>query len=58
VTNRVYISTGSSSIALGIRKRQAVIIPGIRASVVVWTARHFPELFARSSELLLRWKFS
>lgn len=45
-------------IARGLRKNQAVIIPGIRATSMVWIARHFPELFARSSELLLRWKFS
>ena len=35
----------------------AVIIPGVRAKLMVWTARHFPELFARCSILLLRWKF-
>jgi 3-dehydrosphinganine reductase len=45
-------------IARGISKHKAVVIPGVRASMMVWTARHFPELFARSSELLLRWKFS
>jgi 3-dehydrosphinganine reductase len=45
-------------IARGISKHKAVVIPGVRASMMVWVARHFPELFARSSELLLRWKFS
>ena len=47
----------ATKIARGIRRHKPVIIPGVRASLMAWTARHFPELFARSSELLLRWKF-
>lgn len=52
------IETAAKKIVKGIRKHKPVIIPGIRANMMVWVARHFPELFARSSELLLRWKFS
>ncbi len=51
------IDVAAKKIARGISKHQAVIIPGIRASIMAWTARHFPELFARSSQWLLRWKF-
>ncbi|MEH6583406.1 MAG: SDR family NAD(P)-dependent oxidoreductase [Halioglobus sp.] len=48
----------AEKIAQGIHKHKAVIIPGVRANVMVWMSRCFPELFARSSELLLRWRFS
>ncbi|MEH6592871.1 MAG: SDR family NAD(P)-dependent oxidoreductase [Halioglobus sp.] len=48
----------AQKIARGIEKHKAVIIPGVRAGVMVWMSRCFPELFARSSELLLRWRFS
>lgn len=44
-------------IAQGIARNKAVIIPGARARLMAWTARHFPWLFGKSSELLLRWKF-
>ena len=47
----------ATKIARGIRRHKPVIIPGVRANLMAGTARHFPELFARSSELLLRWKF-
>ena len=44
-------------IARGLRRRKAVIVPGFRAGLMVWMARHFPGILARCSELLLRWKF-
>ena len=44
-------------IARGIRRNRAIIIPGARAKLMAWTARHFPWLFSKTSELLLRWKF-
>jgi 3-dehydrosphinganine reductase len=44
-------------IARGIDRRKALIVPGVRAGLMVWTSRHFPGLFAWSSERLLRWKF-
>ena len=47
----------ASKIARAIDRRKAVIVPGVRASAMVWMARHFPEIFARCTELLLRWKF-
>lgn len=50
-------AVAAEKIAKGIGKRRAIIIPGVRAKLMVWTARHFPELFARCSILLLRWKF-
>jgi 3-dehydrosphinganine reductase len=48
----------AEKIARGITKHKAVIIPGVRAGIMVGMSRHFPELFARCSQLLLRWKFS
>ena len=47
----------ATKIARGLRRRKAVVVPGIRAGVMIWAARHFPEIFARSCELLVRWKF-
>jgi 3-dehydrosphinganine reductase len=47
----------AQKIAHGLEKRKSVVIPGIRANIMVWCARHFPELFAKGSEVLLRWKF-
>jgi 3-dehydrosphinganine reductase len=47
----------AQKIARGLDKRKPIVIPGVRANIMVWCARHFPELFARGSELLLRWKF-
>ena len=47
----------AQKIAYGLEKRKSVVIPGVRANIMVWCARHFPELFAKGSELLLRWKF-
>lgn len=44
-------------IARGIDRNKALIIPGTRAKLMAWTARHFPWLFGKTSELLLRWKF-
>jgi hypothetical protein len=44
-------------IAAGLRRGKAVIIPGLRANLIAWTSRHFPELFSKSCELLLAWKF-
>jgi 3-dehydrosphinganine reductase len=44
-------------IARGIDRNKALIIPGARARLMGWIARHFPWLFGKSSELLLRWKF-
>ncbi len=44
-------------IARGIGRNRALIIPGARARLMAWTARHFPWLFGKTSELLLRWKF-
>ena len=50
-------AVAARKIARGIHKRKAVVIPGVRARLVAGTARHFPELFARSAGLLLQWKF-
>ena len=50
-------AVAAKKIARGIRKKQAVIVPGVRASVILWCARHFQDTFGRVSELLLRWKF-
>ena len=47
----------ATKIARGLRRRKAVVVPGIRAVVMIWASRHFPEIFARSCELLLRCKF-
>ena len=47
----------AQKIAHGLSKRKSVVIPGVRTKIMVWCARHFPELFAKGSELLLRWKF-
>ncbi len=44
-------------IARGIDRNKALIIPGARANMMAWIARHFPWLFGKTSELLLRWKF-
>lgn len=48
---------GSREVARGIDRHKAVIVPGFRAGLMVWTSRHFPGLFAWSSGRLLRWKF-
>lgn len=50
-------AAAARKIARGIRKKQAVIVPGVRASVILWCERHFQDTFSRVSELLLRWKF-
>ncbi len=47
----------AAKIAKGLQRKKTLIVPGVRASLMAWTARHFPELFAWSSALLLRWKF-
>lgn len=47
----------AKKIAGGLRRRKPVIVPGFRAGLMVWMARHFPGMFAKCSELLLRWKF-
>ena len=44
-------------IAAGLDRRRLVIIPGFRARLVAWSARHFPAIFGKSIALLLRWKF-
>jgi len=44
-------------IARGLARNQTVIIPGFMANLMAWTARHFPWLFEKSTELLLRWRF-
>jgi short-subunit dehydrogenase len=44
-------------IARGIGRNKALIIPGARARLMAWTARTFPWLFGKITELLLRWKF-
>ena len=44
-------------IARGIARGKFLIVPGVRAQLMVWIARHFPEVFARSSQALLNWKF-
>jgi 3-dehydrosphinganine reductase len=44
-------------IAAGLDRRRLVIIPGFRARLVAWSARHFPAIFSKSIALLLRWKF-
>ena len=44
-------------IARGIDRNKALIIPSARANMMAWIARHFPWLFGKTSELLLRWKF-
>lgn len=50
-------AVAARKIEKGIARGKAVIVPGIRAGLLVWTERHFPELFARSLGLLLRWRF-
>ena len=47
----------AAKIASGLRRGSALIIPGVRASMVAWIARHFPGLFSKWSTLLLYWKF-
>jgi 3-dehydrosphinganine reductase len=44
-------------IAEGIDKNQQLIIPSARARLMAEVARHFPWLFGKTSEMLLRWKF-
>lgn len=51
------VEPAARKIARGIRRHKAVIIPGLRARTIAWTARHFPEIFAKSCRWLLRWKF-
>jgi short-subunit dehydrogenase len=50
-------AVAAQKIARSIARGKSVIVPGVRANLMAWIARHFPELFARSSELLLRWRF-
>jgi short-subunit dehydrogenase len=49
--------TAAVKIARGIARRKRVIVPGFRAGIVAWAARHFPGLFDSASNALLRWRF-
>jgi short-subunit dehydrogenase len=44
-------------IARGISRRKRVIIPGLRAGIVAWTAQHFPGLFESAGNVLLHRRF-
>jgi len=47
----------ASSIARGLRRNRPVVVPGVRAGIVLWFERHFQDTFSNTSNLLLRWKF-
>jgi short-subunit dehydrogenase len=44
----------ASKIARGLRRNRPVVVPGIRASIVLWFERHFQAAFNYASEMLLR----
>jgi len=50
-------SQAAKKIAAGIEKGKAVIIPGFRAGIVACIARLSPGLFAKGTEILLRYRF-
>jgi short-subunit dehydrogenase len=47
----------AAQIARGLEKNQAVVIPGLRARLLLGFARHCPGLFSLTSTMLLRAKF-
>lgn len=47
----------AAQIARGLASNRAVVIPGLRARLLLGFARHFPGLFRLSSTMLLRAKF-
>jgi short-subunit dehydrogenase len=47
----------ASKIAKGLSKNRPVVVPGVRAGILLWSERHFQDTFSKASEMLLSWKF-
>lgn len=57
MTGTLSAAVAAKKIAAGLNRNKMLIIPGLEANLTAKIARHFPRLFSKSTELLLRWKF-